>query len=242
MIRAILFDMGGTLDGDGLHWLDRFVTLYAEAGVRLPRETVRSAFDEAERRAAVDEPIRTSRLDAMIDRHVGWQLAHLADVLGGIRPSPDLEALSRRLVEGFVGPVRSAAAQNARLLADLSARGLQLGVVSNGCGNVDVLCEELGYAPFLSVIVDSRRAGLYKPDPAIFIYAAAKLGVRASNVLMVGDSFDRDIRPAKSVGMMTAWLEGPARRACADPSLVDLRLYALAELPGALDMTSRTVA
>ena len=25
MVRAILFDMGGTLDGDGQHWLDRFV-------------------------------------------------------------------------------------------------------------------------------------------------------------------------------------------------------------------------
>jgi putative hydrolase of the HAD superfamily len=138
--------------------------------------------------------------------------------------------------------VRAAAAQSARLLADLSARGLRLGVVSNGCGNVDVLCEDLGYAPFLSLIVDSRQVGLCKPDPAIFTYAAAKLGARAPNVLMVGDSFERDIRPAKSVGMMTAWLEGPARRECPDPSLVDLRLRALAELPGALQMTSRTVA
>ena len=33
MIRAILFDMGGTLDGDGVHWLDRFEILYARAGV-----------------------------------------------------------------------------------------------------------------------------------------------------------------------------------------------------------------
>ena len=38
MIRAVLFDMGGTLDGDGVHWLDRFARLYAEAGVTLPRE------------------------------------------------------------------------------------------------------------------------------------------------------------------------------------------------------------
>ena len=28
MVRTILFDMGGTLDGDGQHWLDRFLVLY----------------------------------------------------------------------------------------------------------------------------------------------------------------------------------------------------------------------
>ena len=78
MLRAILFDMGGTLDGDGLHWLDRFERLYADAGVLLPRDTLRAAFDEAERRAAVDETIAAADLEDMVDRHVGWQLGHLS--------------------------------------------------------------------------------------------------------------------------------------------------------------------
>ena len=232
MIRAIFFDMGGTLDGDGIHWLERFVGLYGEAGVRLPRETLRAAFDHAEARSATDETMATASLETMVDRHVGWQIEHLAQDRV-LEPSA---ALRRRLADGFVAPVRAAAAANVRLLADLSARRLRLGVVSNGCGNVDVLCAELGYSPYLSVIVDSRRAGLYKPDPAIFIYAAAKIELRASSVMMVGDSFDRDVRPAKSIGMMTAWLEGPVPRPCPDPSLADVRLRHLAELPGMLEM------
>ena len=32
MTRTILFDMGGTLDGDGLHWLERFLLLYRDHG------------------------------------------------------------------------------------------------------------------------------------------------------------------------------------------------------------------
>jgi putative hydrolase of the HAD superfamily len=235
MIRAILFDMGGTLDGDGLHWLDRFAQLYAEAGVPLSRAYVRNAFDEAERHAAGDDAIAVSGLDAMIQRHVGWQLEYL-DAVEAVRSHPRRADLQRRLVDGFVIPVRASAAENVELLAMLSASGLQLGVVSNGCGNVDVLCAELGYAPYLSVIVDSRRVGLFKPDPAIFVHGAAQLGVRPSQVLMVGDSFDRDIRPAKSAGLLTAWLEGPARRACPDPSLADFRLRTLAELPAAIDL------
>lgn len=222
MVRAVLFDMGGTLDGDGQHWLDRFVALYADAGLRRPREALRQAFDEAERRGAVDPSIETACFAEMVGRHVDWQLEHLGE--------RDNAALRRRLVDGFLGPARAAATANVRLLAALAARGLQLGVVSNGCGNVDVLCEDLGYAPYLAAIVDSRRVGLYKPDPAIFIYAAARLGEAPSDVMMVGDSFDRDIRPARSVGMVTAWLEGPTPRPCPDASLVDVRLRALAEL------------
>ena len=47
--------------------------------------------------------------------------------------------------------------------------------MSNGCGNVEKLCADFGYTPFLSVIVDSRRVGLFKPDPAIFLHAAENL-------------------------------------------------------------------
>jgi len=233
MLRAILFDMGGTLDGDGLHWLDRFERLYADAGVPLPHATFRAAFDEAERQAAVDETIAASDLEGMVDRLVGWQFEYLF---------LDDPRLHRELVVRFVQPIRDTARANARLLAGLKARGLQLGVVSNGCGNVDRLCEDLGFSSSLSIVVDSRRVGLYKPDPAIYVYASARLGLAPSSIMMVGDSFDRDVRPAKAVGMQTAWLEGPAARDCPDRALADVSLRALADLPDALDRQARIVA
>lgn len=233
MLRAILFDMGGTLDGDGLHWLDRFLALYQTFGLDLPRESVRQAFDEAERMSAVDETIASSNLAQMIELHVKWQLAHL-----GLK-NPGLE---QHLVEGFIAPVRKVATQNAQLLATLVARGFELGVVSNGCGNVEKLCADLGYAPLLSVVVDSRRVGLYKPDPAIFLHAAEKLGGDPGSMMMVGDSFERDVRPAKQAGLKTAWLGGDAARKCSDPSLVDLHLRRLADLPAALSASSLALA
>jgi HAD superfamily hydrolase (TIGR01509 family) len=228
MIRAILFDMGGTLDGDGQHWLDRFVSLYRDAGVKLPRETLRAAFDEAERQANRDETIASSDFQQMIGLYVKWQLAHL-----GLTN----DRLEEDLVTGFSAPVRKAAAANVRLLAELKERGFELGVVSNGCGNVENLCTDFGYAPFLSVIVDSRRVGVSKPDPAIFSYATEKLGLNPGEIMMVGDSFERDIRPAKQIGMKTAWLEGIEPRECPDPALVDVRLRALADIRGALALS-----
>jgi HAD superfamily hydrolase (TIGR01509 family) len=225
MIRAILFDMGGTLDGDGQHWLERFVSLYQSAGVTLPRETLQGAFDEAERQANLDQTIASSDFGQMIGLYVKWQLAHL-----GLTN----DRLAEQLVAGFSAPVRKAAAANVQLLAELKERGFELGVVSNGCGNVENLCADFGYSPFLSVIVDSRRIGVAKPDPGIFVHAAEKLGRNPAEIMMVGDSFDRDVRPAKQIGMKTAWLEGIEPRDCPDPSLVDVRLRALADLRGAL--------
>jgi putative hydrolase of the HAD superfamily len=221
MIRAILFDMGGTLDGDGLHWLDRFVALYRRLGVTLPRDTLRGAFDEAERRAAFDQAIAAADLEQMVALHVDWQLAHLslADA-----------AMRRQLIDGFVQPIRAAAAANRRLLDDLVGRGFLLAVVSNGCGNVDVLCRDYGYAPFLSATVDSRRLGISKPDPTIFTHAASLLGVPPANTIVVGDSFERDIVPAKRAGMKTAWLQPDATRPAPDPTAVDVRLTTLADL------------
>ena len=225
MIRAILFDMGGTLDGDGQHWQDRFVALYRSFGVELSRQTIRDAFDAAERRANLDDAIASSDFGQMIGLYVKWQLGHL-----GLTNA----ALEQHLIAGFSAPVRKAAAANVRLLAELAERGFELGVVSNGCGNVEKLYADFGYAPFLSVIVDSRRVGVSKPDPAIFVHAAEKLGRDPGEIMMVGDSFERDVRPAKQIGMQTAWLEGAEPRPCPDPSLIDLRLRTLADLRTAL--------
>lgn len=225
--------MGGTLDGDGLHWLERFLALYRDFGVELSREQIREAFDEAERKSGLDEAIASANLATMIELHVKWQLTHL-----GLK-DPVLE---RQLVEGFIAPVRKAAADNAQLLATLADRGFELGVVSNGCGNVDRLCADFGYTPFLSVIVDSRRVGLFKPDPAIFLDAAKQLGGDPATMMMVGDSFERDVLPAKKAGMKTAWLEGAAPRECPDPSVVDLHLRRLADLPAALSAASPAFA
>ena len=225
MLRAIFFDMGGTLDGDGGHWLERFLALYKSFGSELPRDAIREAFDEAERRSALDETIASSNLTQMIELHVKWQLAHL----GSKNPK-----LKQYLIKSFIEPVREAAEANTELLANLVERGFELGVISNGCGNVEKLCGDFGYAPYLSVIIDSRRVGLYKPDPAIFLHAAERLGGDPGTMMMVGDSFDRDVRPAKKARMKTAWLEGVAPRECPNPSLVDLRLRRLADLPAAL--------
>lgn len=230
MLRAIFFDMGGTLDGDG-HWLDRFVRLYADHGFVMPRETLRRGFDFAEQCAAADAAIVSADLETLVRRHLTWQFS-----VHGLDDGASREAM----VRAFVTPIRDAARRNAWTLAELRRRGFVLGVISNACGNAQRLCDDLGYSGHLSVVIDSRVVGVAKPDPRIYTLALDRLGVDAADAMMVGDSYERDILPAKQVGMQTRWLIHGATPA--SPGVADACIASIEQLPAHLAAAERATA
>lgn len=93
------------------------------------------------------------------------------------------------------------------LLEALRARGLKTGAVGNSWPDPGWVlrgdAERFGLAPLLDVQVWSEEVGAHKPDPAIFLRAAAELGVDPSSVLFVGDRLDTDVAGAAAVGMTT---------------------------------------
>ena len=98
---------------------------------------------------------------------------------------------------------------------------------------MEALCVEAGLKPYLKVILDSIIVGMKKPDPKLFQMAIEQLGAPAEEIVFVGDSFERDILPAKALGMTTFWMAGDKARVPPDPSKVDGILYSLEDL-GAL--------
>jgi putative hydrolase of the HAD superfamily len=222
-IAAVLLDFGGTLDGDGLHWLDRFQAIYAGCeGLAVSPLEIKNAFYEADRRLLADSAIGTCGFREMMRRHAMWQLRGL-----GL----DDAGLAERLAEEFTGPAEEALRQNRPVLQRLRDEGYRLGVVSNFYGNVAALCEEAGLATLLDVIIDSAVIGLCKPDPGIFAAALSRLEVAAGEAVMVGDSFERDMRPARMLGIHTLWLAPGREVECPDPTLVDGVIRSLADLP-----------
>ena len=123
MIRTILFDMGGTLDGE-IHWLERFLSLYRSFGVNLSRETIRAAFDEAERQSSLDEAIVSTDLAQMIALHVKWQLAHL---------QLQNRELEQHLIRGFITLNSKDASANTLLFYRIVAHVLTLSCVCYDC-------------------------------------------------------------------------------------------------------------
>ncbi len=230
MISAVLFDFGGTLDSDGQHWLDRFYRIYDQIGLpQVPKERIKEAFYWADAKLEADPTIRKAGFREMMERHVHFQFENL----GLMDPIRELEAATI-----FSRPSETVLHRNRRTLEKLHHAKLQMGVVSNFYGNVEVLCEEAGFKPFLSVILDSIIVGLKKPDPKLFQLALERLNLPATQVAFVGDSYERDILPAKALGMTTFWLVGDQKRVAPDPSKVDAILYSLEDLPDRLTVPS----
>ncbi len=72
---------------------------------------------------------------------------------------------------------------------------------------------EIGFrraCPAIPPLVDSwhlsYRAGVAKPDPSLFEAAVTALGVSPRATVMVGDSLEKDVRPALALGMRAVWL------------------------------------
>lgn len=223
MISSILFDFGGTLDADGLHWLDRFWVIYEKIGLgHLPKAQIKEAFYWADAQADLDPTMKKAGLREMMERHARWQFEKL-----GLRDAKR----EQEAADAFIRPAERILRRNRRVLENLSFAGLKLGVISNFYGNVEILCQEFGYGPYLQVVLDSAVVGLKKPDPKLFSFAVEKLGVVSpAEVAFVGDSFDRDMVPAKSLGMKTYWLLGDQHKTPSRPNEVDVILHSLEDL------------
>ncbi|TAA48509.1 HAD family hydrolase [Corallincola spongiicola] len=51
-----------------------------------------------------------------------------------------------------------------------------------------------------------QNTGLSKPDPAFYQFILNELGLAASDVVMIGDHWDKDILPAAGLGMAAVWI------------------------------------
>lgn len=60
---------------------------------------------------------------------------------------------------------------------------------------------KLGIADYISVLVTSEEAGKEKPDKAAFELVLEKLNLLPHQVIMVGDSYEKDIAGARNAGM-----------------------------------------
>jgi putative hydrolase of the HAD superfamily len=95
------------------------------------------------------------------------------------------------------------------VLEELRARGLALGIVTNGETEFQSRqVEALELDKLVDAILISEREGLRKPDAALFLRAATACRAEPSRCLFVGDNPMADVLGAHAVGMRTAWFHG----------------------------------
>ncbi len=221
-LKGILFDFGGTLDGPGLPWVDRFAIAYGEAGIEVPDARLRDATGYGTRQAYRTSQVSGFDLQETVAFHVTCQFTRL---------QIENPRAADRIVAAFVARSTAALAESRATLERLAGR-FKLGVVSNFYGNMDRILTDAGIAPLLATIVDSTVVGVCKPDPGIFVLALARLEVSPAQALFVGDSLGQDIIPARAAGLRTAHLVRAPEGLDASPA--DLRVRTLPELESLL--------
>jgi HAD superfamily hydrolase (TIGR01549 family) len=221
---VVLFDFGGTLDADGVHWSPRLYSAYRAAGGSLDYASFDPLVQATDRALAQLPEIR----------RLGFRDTVEAEVRVLLELVPErLRVDARRMSERFYGEARAAVERNQPVLLRL-ARRYRLGIVSNFWGNLAPCLEELGLAGLFAAVSDSGVIGAAKPDPRIFAETLRALEAAAEQAWMVGDNFEADIRAAAGLGMRTCWV-APQDRTAPAGVVPTARIARLPDIEGVLE-------
>ncbi len=92
------------------------------------------------------------------------------------------------------------------VLAQIRARGLRVGVLSDCTCELAESWTDLPVADLVDARVLSCEVGRRKPDPELFLMTASKLGVAPADCLYVGDGGGNELSGASACGMRAVML------------------------------------
>jgi putative hydrolase of the HAD superfamily len=194
MIKAVFFDIDDTLyDTSGFAKLARKAALNAmiDAGLPLSHEDAYTLLREIIKEKGSNY---NKHLNVLTKRVFGEEKPLLI-AIGMITYHNVKFALLRLFPETMSA------------LIHLKSKGYHLGVISNGLTikQYEKLVR-LGLHHFFDSVVTSEEARVEKPDPEIFDLAMKRMGCKAENSVMIGNSFNDDILGAINAGMSAVYL------------------------------------
>lgn len=95
--------------------------------------------------------------------------------------------------------------------------------------------ERAGLRKYFQRLFTSRELGTGKPNPEFFRAAALRLGIEPGECVMIGNSYEQDIAPAKAAGLQTVLVGevSEAERSARFPA-ADAVVCSLSELAGVI--------
>lgn len=205
-IKGIIFDYGGTIDSNGLHWAEVIWKAYEAEKVTVGKADFRNAFVYGERTMGKNPLVKPEHtfLD-MLRFKIDLQLEWLKDE-GFISPA-DASPQKKEDIARWCYAYARKHIDTARPILEQLAQRYPLVLVSNFYGNIASVLKDFRLDHLFQTIIESAVVGIRKPDPAIFQLGIDALHVKADEIVVVGDSYDKDIVPATSLGCQTIWLK-----------------------------------
>ena len=203
-IKGIIFDYGGTIDTDGIHWGELIGEEYDKAGIGIGRELYREAYVHGERSLAKSPIIeQTDTFHTLLKKKITLQFEYLSQQDSQLRLTQEQ---ADKIADACYARVNEALALTRGIVQKLAER-YPMVLVTNFYGNMPVVLEEFGLTNYFNSIIESSVVGLRKPDPALFALGVKALGVEADEIVVIGDSYRKDIYPSSTLGCRTVWLK-----------------------------------
>ncbi|MDO5771059.1 MAG: HAD family hydrolase [Bacteroidales bacterium] len=205
-LKGVIFDYGGTIDSRGVHWSEVIWDGYCDAGVAVTKEQFRECYVFAERELAkVRHILPHHNFHDLLLIKMRIELGYLAGQ--GLLNADCIEPLAEKIALYCYRAARSSVEEARPVLEALYAR-YPMVLVSNFYGNVESVLADFDLRRYFRDIIESAVVGVRKPDPKIFQLGVDALGLKPEEVLVIGDSYKKDIVPAESIGCHVAWIKG----------------------------------
>ena len=224
MIKGYIFDYGGTLDTGGQHWGKVIWHAYERQQVPVSEEAFRAAYVHAERTLGKNPIIQPDfTFYKTIETKIRIQLEFLQQQNQLSILNSQLSTLTDDLYEATVKET----SKSREVLLQLKQQ-YPMVLVSNFYGNIATVLKEFKLDGIFDTIIESAVVGVRKPDPQIFTLGVEALGMQPDEVVVVGDSMDKDIIPASKAGCHTVWFKGegwtndPVDESAAEKVITDL--------------------
>jgi putative hydrolase of the HAD superfamily len=206
-IEGIILDYGGTLDSNGVHWAHIIWDAYRQAEVPVTENQFREAYVFAERYLAQHKVILPDfNFYDLMEAKVKIEMDYLIEnkiLVPDDSFSEQVQKIARICYESAKGHVFCSAETIRKLFGKYP-----IVLVSNFYGNVEAVLKDFNIADFFNSVIESAVVKIRKPDPAIFQLGVDALGLNPENVVVVGDSYVKDIVPGKHCGCQTIWIKG----------------------------------
>jgi len=197
-IKGIFFDFGGCLDSSGIHSRKIFEYFFYQNDLFL--SISKGSFQDAYTYA--DQKINNEGLASNVNLLEMNKIMsyHIMDHQKIVATDHDFFTI----VKNITNFQSNCLQKNLPIIKTLSM-DYQLGIISNFSGNLEIILKDFSYHSYFDFIIDSYHFGHTKPNKKIFQESLLLSKLAANNVLYVGDNPERDIRPAKSLGLNTAY-------------------------------------
>jgi len=205
MIKAIFFDLDGTMRHNEPRGFDIFAEQAADRGLRVREDDLLRAmrwehYYWASSRELVHDQSRYGRLtDDFWAAYAHRQLIALgATNAQANKLAPKMaEYMAKSYTPKSVVPD-----DLPDVLEALSRAGYKLGVISNRDTPLQDVLVKIGLAQHFPYSLASGEINAWKPDPAIFLHACKQLGVEPTEAAYVGDNYFADVVGAKRANLM----------------------------------------